>query len=271
MQDFNIIGTIELSFFAVGMIVLIAWLKKTSIGKTALADSPIKPNTLPIHFPFIFMFAWLTATVVLTQVALFFTTKESMAMYIIRILISLSFIAVSLFAMKNSFPAGLKGAGLDIKTLPRDFVAAVLNVIAIRPVMIAGSSIIVFFGILIYGTAFEFQTHQSLSTITQCDSTIQIIIMILMITVITPIFEELMFRGLIQTALTRHLANPWQSILLSSMLFTVLHGIPAHWLALLPLSMCIGYAYQKSGSLFRPIFIHIIFNSINTACSLALS
>jgi membrane protease YdiL (CAAX protease family) len=26
--------------------------------------------------------------------------------------------------------------------------------------------------------------------------------------------------------------------------------------------MCLGYAYEKSGSLFRPIFIHAFFNAI---------
>jgi membrane protease YdiL (CAAX protease family) len=44
-------------------------------------------------------------------------------------------------------------------------------------------------------------------------------------------------------------------------MFAVMHADAGHWPALLALSMSMGYSYEKSGSLFRPIFIHSLFNA----------
>jgi membrane protease YdiL (CAAX protease family) len=54
----------------------------------------------------------------------------------------------------------------------------------------------------------------------------------------------------------------WFAIVFSSALFAIVHAEPAHWPALFVLGMCLGYAYEKSGSLLRPIFIHAIFNGV---------
>jgi len=48
----------------------------------------------------------------------------------------------------------------------------------------------------------------------------------------------------------------------------VIHADAGHWPALLVLSMSMGYAYEKSGSLFRPIFIHSIFNATSIIATL---
>ena len=44
------------------------------------------------------------------------------------------------------------------------------------------------------------------------------------------------------------------------MLFAAVHADMAHWPALFTLSMGIGYAYEKSGSLWQAIFVHAMFN-----------
>jgi membrane protease YdiL (CAAX protease family) len=53
----------------------------------------------------------------------------------------------------------------------------------------------------------------------------------------------------------------WIAILISSGLFAATHADTGHWPALFVLGVCLGYAYEKSGSLFRPIFIHSLFNA----------
>ncbi len=56
----------------------------------------------------------------------------------------------------------------------------------------------------------------------------------------------------------------WLSIVITSTIFAMVHlENPEHWPALFALSVCMGYAYEKSGSLFRPIFIHSLFNAIS--------
>jgi membrane protease YdiL (CAAX protease family) len=47
-----------------------------------------------------------------------------------------------------------------------------------------------------------------------------------------------------------------------------MHENPGHWPALFVLGVCLGYSYEKSGSLFRPIFIHLFFNVSSVAIAL---
>ena len=42
----------------------------------------------------------------------------------------------------------------------------------------------------------------------------------------------------------------------------MVHQNAEHWPVLFVLAVGMGYAYEKSGSLWRPIFIHALFNSI---------
>jgi uncharacterized protein len=85
--------------------------------------------------------------------------------------------------------------------------------------------------------------------------------------VLTPIFEELVFRGLLQNYMRNLNYGPWQSIFMASIIFSVLHPL-MHLPAIMVLSVCMGYAYEKSGSLLRPIFIHIFFNASTIALAL---
>ena len=99
-----------------------------------------------------------------------------------------------------------------------------------------------------------------------------------MAVVVAPILEEMLFRGLFQTTIRSFLEIPnprfhirnaaWPAIVISSVLFAMVHADTAHWPALFVLSLSLGYAYEKSGSLFRPIFIHSFFNAATIAAVL---
>jgi membrane protease YdiL (CAAX protease family) len=55
------------------------------------------------------------------------------------------------------------------------------------------------------------------------------------------------------------LNKPWPAIFISSAIFTFLHP-NVHWLAIYVVGLFLGYAYEKSGSLYRSMFLHAIFN-----------
>ncbi|MHC4911623.1 MAG: lysostaphin resistance A-like protein [Planctomycetota bacterium] len=91
----------------------------------------------------------------------------------------------------------------------------------------------------------------------------------------------MLLRGLFQTTIRSYLAEsrlgkrlrnswavPWVSILIASGLFATMHAYAGHWPALFVLGVCMGYAYEKSGSLFRPIFIHVLFNTTSVVAAL---
>lgn len=81
--------------------------------------------------------------------------------------------------------------------------------------------------------------------------------------VVVPLTEEIFFRGLFQTMLRSYITKPWPAIIFASLVFVAFHENPQHWPALFAPSLCLGYAYEKSGSLFRPIFIHCLFNAMS--------
>jgi len=61
----------------------------------------------------------------------------------------------------------------------------------------------------------------------------------------------------------------WLAIVISSGLFAMMHANPGHWPALFVLGIGMGYAYEKSGSLLQPIFIHALFNATTIAATLS--
>ncbi len=75
--------------------------------------------------------------------------------------------------------------------------------------------------------------------------------------------EELFFRGYLQTEIKEMTRNPWKSITLTSILFTIAHlfkGItPLNVGVFLP-SLIFGYLREKTGSLLAPILFHALSN-----------
>jgi membrane protease YdiL (CAAX protease family) len=123
-------------------------------------------------------------------------------------------------------------------------------------------------------------------------------------TVLAPLFEEMFFRGHVQTILVRlfgrtrapnravrehsllvgptgravldyasaapaSLPRPgggarWAAVIASSVIFAVIHE-PWTWPIIFILSLCLGYAYERTGNLWLTIFMHAIFNGVQTA------
>ena len=92
--------------------------------------------------------------------------------------------------------------------------------------------------------------------------------------VFAPLMEEIIFRGMLQTALMRLMnGTRWPAILLTAVVFAVIHApvVPIHGLAsLLVVGLVWGYVYERTGSLLTPILSHAVFNAMNIAITLAL-
>jgi membrane protease YdiL (CAAX protease family) len=181
-------------------------------------------------------------------------------------------IAMMIAIAEVFFQRHLKGFGLNIKTIPRDFAAAAVNLLAVWPLIMAAMWLTVYFGERLWGPDYQIQRHEQLEILTENPQLpLQILIAVIAI-VVAPVLEELLFRGLFQTTIRSYLLfrnGAWVAILVSSALFMTAHANYEHWSALFVLSMCLGYSYEKSGSLFRPIFIHSIFNAISIVAVLS--
>ncbi|MBS0628977.1 MAG: CPBP family intramembrane metalloprotease [Verrucomicrobia bacterium] len=92
---------------------------------------------------------------------------------------------------------------------------------------------------------------------------------LLSVLIMAPLLEEFIFRGVVQTYLRRRI-GPKAAILLSAFIFAIFHYSAGHSLgnvslifSLLILGTFLGFLYERQGSLWAPIGLHIAFNSVS--------
>jgi membrane protease YdiL (CAAX protease family) len=260
--------TVTNIIFLAGVGLLAWWLLKTSLGRNALADSAPRRNSMPLYMPFIPLLIWfggVSPAISITR-KLLSDLPDWQSAFLDNLILcvgALVAMIVIIFLVRASFARRLKGFGLNVKTIHKDFFAAVVNLLTVWPPLIFMIVLTTFFGKLICGQQFEMQRHEGLEMITARPELAVRVMIIVTAVVVVPAFEEMLFRGLFQTMLRSYLLKPWLSIVITSGLFAIVHADAGHWPALFVLSMCMGYSYEKSGSLFRPIFIHCLFNAIS--------
>lgn len=93
---------------------------------------------------------------------------------------------------------------------------------------------------------------------------------ILSITIVGPIVEEIICRGVILTILLKLFRKPWSAIVVSALLFGIIHMNPVQIFFATLLGIVLGWLYYRTGSLVPSIVMHIVNNSVSTALSLTL-
>ncbi len=88
------------------------------------------------------------------------------------------------------------------------------------------------------------------------------LLVILGAVVIAPLVEEMVFRGFFQQQLEQVYRNATVAVLLSSLLFTILHFNPWWSLQIYILGLVLGYLAWRTGSIWPPIVIHAIVNGL---------
>jgi membrane protease YdiL (CAAX protease family) len=253
---------------AAGVFVLLVWLTKTSFGVKSLQYAPVRRNNMPPWLAIIPLFVWLGTLLALASLknALIEDLpdwQDALADNLILCFGVAPGVVISLFFGWAFFARRLKGFGLNPKTIFRDLGYSFLNLLAIMPVVLGAIILTTFIGILILGPDFEMPKHEELKQIMAYPQWQLRALIFVTAIVIVPVAEEILFRGMFQTVLRTVLAKPWPAIIVSSLVFIVFHENPEHWPALFALSLCLGYSYEKSGSLFRPIIIHSLFNAMS--------
>jgi len=257
-----------------GVLLFGRWLLKTSLGRKALIDSVPRRNNMPFYTPFIPLFIWFGAvsTAVLVAAKWLPELPDWEMAFVDNALLCIGAIGVTtiiIFLARAHFVRGLKGFGLRWRQIHKDFFAAMLNLLTIWPIVVAMIILTTNIGKLILGPDFELQQHEELKLITEHPQLSLRLLIIVTTVLAAPTLEEMLFRGLFQTMVRSILAEPWKAIVISSSLFALVHANPGHWPALFVLGMCLGYSYEKSGSILRPIFIHAMFNAASVIATIA--
>ena len=89
-----------------------------------------------------------------------------------------------------------------------------------------------------------------------------IVVAVIYTVILAPICEELIFRGLMLSALSRILPK-WASVLAVAVIFGLIHSFPIGFIYAFSLGLLLGWLYFYTGSLVPCIIAHALFNASN--------
>ena len=179
-------------------------------------------------------------------------------------------------------PGRLKSLGLKLTQCPRQLGWGLITALAVWPIatlvlMPASFWVVKFVLNWGWGLSYTLQSHTLLRELNESTSLLSVYLTIVIAVIIAPLTEEIIFRGLLQGALARLYRSRWAAIVVSAAIFSIFHltlrenvamgeASLAHVEKIPPLfllGLALGYSYEKSRSLYRPIWIHLGFNALS--------
>ena len=154
----------------------------------------------------------------------------------------------------------------------RHLVAASLALLAAVPIVFGLIQSMIWLGDL-----FQLETpaagHTLIPVLQGKSTTWAVVGLLSSVVLVAPLLEEIIFRGLVQTALES--LNPgrrrWLIILIAAAWFALIHaGSPWQVMpSLFVLGMMMGWLYERYGSLLPAVLLHAGFNATNAAIAMA--
>jgi membrane protease YdiL (CAAX protease family) len=89
---------------------------------------------------------------------------------------------------------------------------------------------------------------------------------VLNVCLLAPIAEEIAFRGVFLGGLLRMQCNPWLAILISTIIFSIMHMSPMMFLNVTIAGFIFGWLFWRTKSLVPGIIAHITCNTIASLC-----
>jgi membrane protease YdiL (CAAX protease family) len=109
--------------------------------------------------------------------------------------------------------------------------------------------------------------HELLTIMDQAPSPLLKVLIAIGAIIVAPLFEEFIFRGHLQTLLSRVTRMPWLAVIITSVLFSLVHHWSI-WLPIFTLSVCLGYMYERTGNLWVSVLMHAMFNGFSIIINL---
>ncbi len=195
------------------------------------------------------------------------TSQEAVRALLIQ---GMTLLPVMVYVLARSYrhASGWEQLGLSGRRGGWLVLSGVLGLLLGTPIVMATLGLSSWFGSTILNQPMPELGHQMLEAIRDADDLAGTIGLIMAAVVVAPLLEEVVFRGLVQTALLEvELAriHRWSVILISATVFTLLHvGMPWQTLpGLWVLGVILGWMYERTGNLWPCIFTHAGFNALN--------
>ncbi|MEE9212627.1 MAG: CPBP family intramembrane glutamic endopeptidase [Phycisphaeraceae bacterium] len=163
-------------------------------------------------------------------------------------------------------PGGLRKLGLLPSRPVREMLIGVVGVVVCLPLLIGIGTLAVALGILLGDPAPRIG-HDLLQALVDTSSPWATAGILVSAVVLAPVFEEAMFRGLIQTTLLElgGRRKRWSVVVIVAAWFALIHlGVPWQALPVLfVLGLILGWLYERTGSLLPSVLVHVGFNAFN--------
>lgn len=149
---------------------------------------------------------------------------------------------------------------LRLRLLSKGLFLGILGALATIPLVLAATVIVQ--DLMNRAGAAAPEEHQLL-VVFQQPSMIDRLLVILSAVILAPLFEELTFRGHLQSAIRKATGNPWFAVAAASALFALVHGILWMMPPLFILAIGLGYVYERTRNIWANILIHALFNALS--------
>jgi len=107
------------------------------------------------------------------------------------------------------------------------------------------------------------QGIEDLNQILQYGSTATLLFIGLFITILCPLLEELLFRGVLWYLVEKFTKNTHIIVAITSLAFALMHMEPLHIIGVIPIGIAYGYLRAYSNSIIPCILAHVINNTIS--------
>jgi membrane protease YdiL (CAAX protease family) len=148
---------------------------------------------------------------------------------------------------------------LRSRLFPDGIVYGVVGGLAIIPLVLTATS-------LIQGAMSWFHITpppHPLLLVFQDPSSTDRLLVILSAVILAPLFEELVFRAHVQSAIRKYSASPWLAVMMTSALFALVHQTWWMMPPLFVLALGMGYVYERTRNIWATITIHAAFNALS--------
>ncbi|MCB0525215.1 MAG: CPBP family intramembrane metalloprotease [Saprospiraceae bacterium] len=108
----------------------------------------------------------------------------------------------------------------------------------------------------------ERQTEEAIKGLLHMDNVWELLANLCIIALFPALFEELVFRGVVQKQIMRKIGNPWLAIFVASLIFSLAHFQLEGLLPRMFLGVLLGYLYWETKNLWVPIIAHFFNNGI---------
>ena len=299
---------------AVAIVLGVVWPSRLSVFRRIGAGRPLAPL---VGVLFAGLVVWLVAPSLLlsgqapnsstTQTSTSVSKPSLREMVILNTTVPALAFAVVLLGDALVRPRANHNLGFGIRRLPRGVLGGVAGILLALPIII---SIMALAGILYRQIGYETPTeHELLRAMHDTPDLLVKYLAIAAAVIVAPLWEELLFRGYIQTLIREGLIRmresepkgsgfplgplessetplsppvvsqpadgpwplqSWLAILATSALFAAVHPL---WMMppIFCLSLCFGLAYERTSSLWVPIVMHGSFNGLMTVYFLSQS